>query len=190
MTYNLHQLLKRKASPAARWNKQSVTQLFLDVQPTPAPPQELEQKTAKWDLTMNIGTPVANPLVASLAMEDLQKYLDGEVFDPDPTNLTFQPSDHMMTTPGTRSQPAPPKLKQPESWPLLRPGGQEIAPQGTPATQFGFPTPAMPHRPGTIPCEPTTCLQLGILMVDWGNLGRSTYGPIKQTYAPSSTTRG
>ena len=68
--------------------------------------------------------------------------------------------------------------------------GQEIAPQGTPATQFGFPTPAMPHRPGTIPCEPTTCLQLGILMVDWGNLGRSTYGPIKQTYAPSSTTRG
>ena len=128
MTYNLHQLLKRKASPAARWNKESVTQLFLDVQPTPAPPQELEQKTAKWDLSMNIGTPVANPLVASLAMEDLQKYLDGEVFDPDPTNLTFQPSDHMMTTPGTRSQPAPPKLKQPESWPLLRPGGQEIAP--------------------------------------------------------------
>ena len=124
MTYNLHQLLRKKASPAARWNKQSVTQLFLDVQPTPAPTQELKQKTAKWDLTMNIRTPVANPLVASLAMEDLQKYLDGEVFDPDPTNLTFQPSDHMTTTPGTRSQPAPPKLKQPES--LLRPGDKRL----------------------------------------------------------------
>jgi hypothetical protein len=79
-------------------------------------------------LSINTGTPVADPLIPPTTMEDLNKYLDSEVLDPDPSNLTFQPSDHMLITLGTGSQPAPPKVKQPESWPLLRPGGQEIAP--------------------------------------------------------------
>jgi hypothetical protein len=164
-------------NPAAPW---------ANVHPKPAPLQQPEQKIGKWDFSMNTGTLVADPLIPPTTMEDLKKYLDSEVFDPDPANLTFQPSDHMLITPGTGSQPAPPKVKQPESWPLLRPGGEEIAPpkplsaEAKPG-QFGFPTPAMPHQPGTILREPTSSLQLGILVVNLGNVSRRTYDAIKNT---------
>jgi len=40
---------------------------------------------------MNIGAPpVADPYVPPMTMEDSQKYLDGDMFDHDPANLTFQ----------------------------------------------------------------------------------------------------
>jgi len=72
-----------------------------------------------WDFSMNTGTFLADALIPPTIMEDFKKYVESEVFDPDPANLTFQPSDHMLSTPGTGSQQAPPKVKQPELWPLL-----------------------------------------------------------------------
>ena len=88
---------------------------WADVQPTPALPQEPEQKTARWNLSDTLGTPVEDPIIPPTTMEDLRKYLDSDVFDPDPSNQTFQAPDHMLVTPGTGSQPAPPKVKQPGS---------------------------------------------------------------------------
>jgi len=88
---------------------------WADVQPTPALPQEPEQKTARWNLSDTLGTPVEDPIIPPTTMEDLRKYLDSDVFDPDPSNQTFQAPDHMLVTPGTGSQPAPPEVKQPGS---------------------------------------------------------------------------
>ena len=157
---------------------------WANVQPTPAPPQEPEQKTGRWDLSINTGTPVADPLIPPTTPQEIPRQRGVR---PDPSNLTFQPSDHMLITPGTGFQPAPPKVKQIESWPLLWPGGQEIAPpkprsaESKPG-QFGLPKPAMPYQPGSLPREPTSSLQLGILVVNLGNLSRRTYDPIKNTY--------